>query len=125
MPDAARHLPHLFLALLLALGLAACTRALPPADLTIVNGAEPGSLDPATSTGLEELRICMALFEGLMRVDPVTARPVPGLAARCEKSPDGRAYTFFLRTNLAWSTGERITAHDFVWSWLRVLDPVT
>ena len=47
-----------------------------------------------------------------MRVDPVTARPVPGLAERYEKSPDGRTYTFFLRTNLMWSTGERITAPE-------------
>ncbi len=123
MPSVTRHTPHALLALMLFLGLAGCTRSLPPADLTIVNGAEPGSLDPATSTGLEELRICMALFEGLMRVDPVKARPVPGLAERYEKSPDGRTYTFFLRTNLAWSTGERITAHDFVWSWLRALHP--
>ena len=102
-----------------------CGRDEPPADLVIVNGAEPGSLDPATSTGLEELRITMALFEGLMRVDPETARPVPGLAAYYTNSLDGRVYTFHLRTNLQWSTGERITAHDFVYSWLRVLDPAT
>ena len=89
------------LLLALSLGSAGCTRSLPPADLTIVNGAEPGSVDPVTSTGLEELRICMGLFEGLMRVDPVTARPVPGLAERYEKSPDGLTYTFYLRTNLA------------------------
>jgi oligopeptide transport system substrate-binding protein len=97
----------------------------PPADLIIVNGAEPGSLDPAASTGLEELRITMALFEGLMRVDPETARPIPGLAERYTNSPDGLVYTFYLRTNLQWSTGGRITAHDFVYSWLRVLDPAT
>ena len=127
MPDAPCHSSRAFAVLLLALalvvGTGGCTRSLPPADLTIVNGAEPGSVDPATSTGLEELRITMALFEGLMRVDPVTARPVPGLAERYEKSADGLAYTFFLRTNLAWSTGGRITAHDFVWSWLRALHP--
>jgi len=111
--------------LTLASVLVGCGRRDPPADLVIVNGAEPGSLDPATSTGLEELRITMALFEGLMRVDPETARPVPGLAARYTISPDGRVYTFFLRTNLQWSTGERITAHDFVYSWRRVLDPAT
>ena len=102
-----------------------CGRDEPPAGLVIVNGAEPGSLDPATSTGLEELRITMALFEGLMRVDPETARPIPGLAARYTNSPDGRVYTFHLRTNLQWSTGGRIAAHDFVYSWLRVLDPAT
>jgi len=100
-----------------------CTRHETPADLVIANGAEPGSLDPASSTGLEELRIVMALFEGLMRVDPKTARSVPGLAVRHELSPDGRVYTFHLRTNAQWSTGGPITAHDFVYSWLRVLDP--
>jgi oligopeptide transport system substrate-binding protein len=95
------------------------------ADLIIVNGAEPGSLDPATSKGLEELRIVMALWEGLMRVDPRTAEPIPGLAERYDVSGDGKVYMFHLRSNGRWSTGSRITAHDFVYSWLRVLDPVT
>lgn len=110
---------------MLAVLLIGCGRSEPPADLVIINGAEPGSLDPATSTGLEELRITMALFEGLMRVHPETARPIPGLAERYTNSPDGKVYTFYLRTNLQWSTGGRITARDFVYSWLRVLDPAT
>jgi oligopeptide transport system substrate-binding protein len=110
------------LAVLLVTG---CSRSEPKADLVIVNGAEPGSLDPATSKGLEELRIVLALFEGLMRPDPKDASPIPGIAQRYERSPDGKVYTFFLRTNALWSTGERITAHDFVYSWLRVLDPAT
>jgi oligopeptide transport system substrate-binding protein len=105
--------------------LAGCTRSDSPADLVIVNGAEPGSIDPATSTGLEELRITMALFEGLMRIDPKDARPIPGLADRFERSPDGKTYSFHIRTNAIWSTGEPITAHDFVYSWLRVLTPAT
>ena len=125
MPDATRNTQHAFTAVLLALALTACSPPRPPADLRIVNGAEPGSLDPATSTGLEELRVTMALFEGLMRVDPVSARPIPGLAERYEISPDFKTYTFHLRTNAVWSTGERITARDFVYSWFRVLDPAT
>ena len=67
----------------------------------------------------------MALFEGLMRVDAKTAQPIPGLAERYAVSLDGKVYTFHLRTNLQWSTGERITSRDFVYSWLRVLDPAT
>src|SRR6266545_4861488 len=125
MLDATRNTQHALTALLLALALTACSPPRPPADLRIVNGAEPGSLDPATATGLEELRVVMALFEGLMRVDPKTAQPVPGLAERYEISPDLKTYTFHLRTNAVWSTGERITAHDFVYSWFRVLDPAT
>ena len=109
----------------LAVLLTACTRSDPRADLVIINSVEPGSLDPATATGIEELRIVMALFEGLTRVDPVTARPIPGLADRWNISPDGKFYTFHLRPNTVWSTGEPITAHDVVYSWLRVLDPMT
>ena len=44
-----------------------------------------------------------------MRVHPETARPIPGLAARYTNSPDGKVYTFHLRTNLQWSTGGGIT----------------
>jgi oligopeptide transport system substrate-binding protein len=113
------------LALAFAVTLSSCGRMEQRADLVIINGAEPGSLDPATAKGLEELRIVMALWEGLMRVDPQTARPIPGLAERYDKSPDGKIYTFHLRTNAQWSTGGRITAHDVVYSWRRVLDPAT
>ena len=104
--------------------LTGCTPSGPPADLVIINSVEPGSLDPATATGIEELRIVMALFEGLTRVDPITARPIPGLAEHWTISADGKTYTFHLREN-AWSTGEPITAGDVVYSWLRVLDPMT
>jgi oligopeptide transport system substrate-binding protein len=102
-----------------------CIRSEPPADLTILNGAEPETLDPAILTGQPEFRIVIGLFEGLMRLDPKTARPIPGLADHFEISPDGRTYTFHLRTNLVWSTGGPITADDVVYSWIRVLTPAT
>ena len=102
-----------------------CLRSEPPADLTILNGAEPETLDPAILTGQPEFRIGIGLFEGLMQLDPKTARPIPGLADHFEISPDGRIYTFHLRTHLVWSTGEPITANDLVYSWLRVLNPGT
>jgi oligopeptide transport system substrate-binding protein len=102
-----------------------CARHEPPADITIINAAEPESLDPAIITGQPELRAVQGLFEGLTRPDPKTARPIPGLAERWEISPDGLVYTFHLRTNLVWSTGEPITANDLVYSWIRVLNPAT
>jgi len=101
----------------------ACGRREPPADLTILNGAEPESLDPAIMTGQPDLRVCNALFEGLTRYDPKTGEAIPGLAERWEISPDLRTYTFHLRSNAVWSTGEPITAADCVYSWRRVLDP--
>src|ERR1035437_1660903 len=98
-----------FFILLSAFAPASCARREPPADLVIVNGAEPESLDPAIVTGVPEMRITKALFDGLTKLDAHTARPVPALAERWEISPDGRAYTFHLRTNALWSTGEPIT----------------
>ena len=102
-----------------------CVRREPPADITIINGADPESLDPAIITGQPEFRIVIGLFEGLTRLDPKTARPIPGLAENWEMSPDGLTYTFHLRTNLVWSTGEPITADDVVYSWIRALSPAT
>lgn len=95
------------------------------ADLVIINGTEPETLDPAIMTGFSEMRIAQGLFEGLTRPDPRTGQPIPGLAERWEVSADGRIYTFHIRSNAVWSTGRPITAHDVIFSWLRVLDPAT
>lgn len=116
--------PAVFFLLAAALVFCGCRRE-PPADITIINNAEPESLDPAIITGIPEFRIVIGLFEGLMRLDPKTARPIPGLAQSWEVSPDGKIYTFHLRTNLLWSTGEPMTADDVVYSWRRAASPAT
>jgi oligopeptide transport system substrate-binding protein len=107
------------------LTLAGCLRHEPRADIVIVNGAEPESLDPAVASGQPDQRIVRSLFEGLTRLDPKTATPSPALAERWDISPDGITYTFYLRSNAVWSTGEPITAEDVVYSWRRVVDPAT
>lgn len=118
-----------FLGLLLlsvvCLATAGCFRPEPPADITIINHAEPDSLDPAIIVSQPDMRIVRGLFEGLLRLDPETARPIPGLAKSWDISPDGKTYIFHLRTNLVWSTGGPITADDVVYSWIRALKPST
>jgi oligopeptide transport system substrate-binding protein len=94
------------------------------ADLVILNGAEPETLDPALITGQPEGRIASALFEGLTAYD-ASANPKPGVAERWEVSNDGRVYTFHLRADARWSNGESVTAADFVRSWQRTLAPET
>src|ERR1051325_5219361 len=96
-----------------------------PADLRIINGKEPETLDPAIVLGQADGRIVQSLFEGLTRYNATNAAPEPGVADRWQISPDGKIYTFHIRTNAQWSTGEPITAHDVVYSWLRVLNPMT
>src|SRR5579871_2108168 len=113
----------LFLPLALVMG--GCMRSEPRADLVIVNGIEPETLDPALVLGIAEMRIVTSMFEGLTRLNPKTALPEPGLAESWDVSPDGRIYTFHLRTNLVWSTGEPITAEDVRYSWIRALEPAT
>jgi oligopeptide transport system substrate-binding protein len=113
-----------FIALACAL-ISGCVRREPPADVTIINNLEPESLDPAIITGQADMRVVQGLFEGLTRLDPKTAHPIPAMAESWEISPDGLAYTFHLRTNLVWSTGEPIRADDVVYSWIRALNPAT
>jgi oligopeptide transport system substrate-binding protein len=109
----------------LALLVGGCARPGSRADLVIINGPEPESLDPHLLTGQADGRVALALFEGLTRYDPRTGQAAPGLASHWELSADKRIYTFHLRTNAVWSTGEPITAEDFAWSWRRALDPAT
>jgi oligopeptide transport system substrate-binding protein len=111
--------------LLVSLAATGCFRREPPADITIVNGSEPESLDPAIIVSQPDERLVRGLYEGLMRLDPQTGEPIPGLAESYDISPDGKIYTFHLRTNLVWSTGEPITAEDVVYSWIRGLKPST
>jgi len=85
--------------------------------------ADPSGLDPHLITGLPEINVASALFEGLASEDPVDGHPVPGVAERWEVSPDGLTYTFQLRANARWSNGESVTAQDFANSIRRVLTP--
>src|SRR3954449_8248376 len=57
-----------------------CFRGGKQADLTIVNGREPDSLDPALILGQADGRIVQALFEGLTRYNAETSGAEPGLA---------------------------------------------
>src|SRR6201996_5448821 len=95
-----------------------------PANLTICNGDEPQSLDPAIVTGQLEGRICLALFEGLTTRN-AKGDIISGMAEKWEISPDGLTYTFHLRPGIKWSNGRPITARDFVDSWERTLNPAT
>src|SRR6266700_3281640 len=108
-----------------ALAFAGCTHSQPDADLVIINGAEPESLDPAALTGEADGRVALELFAGVTRYDPTDATPIADLAESWDLTADGKTYTFHLRTNAVWSTGEPIIARDFVYSWLRVLEPAS
>ena len=97
----------------------------PPADLVIVNGNEPESLDPRSSPASPKCGSPRRSSRGCCDWTREPRRPVPALAERWEVSPDGTTYTFHLRTNAGWSTGEPITAADVVYLLASRASPAT
>lgn len=85
---------------------------------------EPPGIDPNVSQGSTQSTIYAALYEGLVTQD-AKGNIVPAAAKSWDVSTDGLVYTFHLRDNLKWSDGKPLTAGDFVYAWLRVLDPKT
>lgn len=65
-----------------------------------------------------------ALFAGLMRFNADFVA-MPHLASKLESSANGAIWTFTLRKDAKWSNGAPCTAHDFVWTWGRQLEPAT
>jgi len=88
------------------------------------NAEEPQTLDPHLAQGVPALTILRDLYEGLTTTEP-DGHIVPGSAAHWDISRDGLLYTFYLDPESRWSNGEPLTAHDFVWSWKRVVNPET
>ena len=88
------------------------------------NGSEPQSLDPHKSEGVPSANIQKDLFEGLV-CESANGDLVPGVAESWKIDKKGRRYRFTLRKDAKWSNGDPVTAHDFVYSWRRILDPKT
>ncbi len=86
-------------------------------------GAEPQSIDPHLANSVSAHNILTALLEGLVSEDPKTSKPIPGVAERWDISEDGTVYVFHFRKNAKWSNGDSVTAHDFLYSYKRILDP--
>lgn len=88
------------------------------------NGSEPQSLDPHKSEGVPSSNIQRDLYEGLIS-EKANGELTAGVAEKWEIRQNGLQYTFHLRHNARWSNGDKVTAHDFVYSWRRIVDPGT
>jgi len=100
-------------------------RAPSNADLVFVNRSDIFTLDPQRMSYLADFRMAAALYENLLRWDNHTFEIEPAAADLPTVSADQRTYTFHIRDAARWSNGQRVTAHDFVYSWKRLILPET
>ena len=91
-------------------------------EIVINNSAEPESLDPHKVSGVPESNILRQMLVGLTTTD-TEGNTVPGMATEWS-SEDNKVWVFKLR-DAKWSNGDPVTAHDFVYSFRRVVDPAT
>ncbi|MEM7673166.1 MAG: peptide ABC transporter substrate-binding protein [Verrucomicrobiota bacterium] len=93
-------------------------------EFILGNGSEPSSLDFHRISANADIRVSMALFEGLVQEHPLEEGVVsPGVARSWEIDASGKRYTFQLRADAKWSDGLVVTAQHFVDGARRVLDP--
>ena len=103
--------------------LAGCGLDATPADFTFLN-REPETIDPGLVSDPPGGIIALNLWEGLLRRDPQTLAPRPGIARSWMMTGDGRVYVFHLR-RARWSDGTAVTSADFQYAWTRLLAPQT
>ncbi len=85
---------------------------------------EPPTLDPSICVDTTSGEYISMIFSGLVEIG-AGWEIIPDVAQRWEISEDGRRYVFHLRDDVTWSDGTQVTAKDFVYSWIRSLDPAT
>jgi oligopeptide transport system substrate-binding protein len=85
-------------------------------------GADPKTIDPVLNGASDGGDVINQTFEGLVREKSGVIHP--GIAESWNVSADGLTVTFKLRPS-KWSDGSPLTAHDFVYSWKRGMDPAT
>ena len=88
--------------------------------VVVHQASDPGSLNPAITTGGPIHTVTDQIFNGLVGLDD-ELNPVPELAESWEISDDGTVYTFKLREGVTWHDGEPFTSADVKFSFEEAL----
>ncbi|MBL6773190.1 MAG: ABC transporter substrate-binding protein [Alphaproteobacteria bacterium] len=94
----------------------------PPGVLIVGQIAEPKSLDPAAVAGVNDFRILMNVYDGLVRYKDGTLEVEPSLATSWDISDDGLEYTFSLREGVSFHDGSAFDADAVKFNFDRMLD---
>ena len=82
------------------------------------------TLDPQLNEETAGFHVIRDLFEGLTTQDE-NGHLLPGVATDWSTADGNVTWVFNLRNDAKWSNGDPVTAHDFVYSWRRAVDPAT
>jgi len=93
----------------------------PPGVLIVGQIAEPKALDPAAVTAVNDFRILMNIYDGLVRYKDGTLETEPSLATNWDISDDGTVYTFTLRDGVAFHDGSDFNAEAVKFNFDRML----
>ncbi len=104
------------------LGSAPAAAQTPPGVLVVGQIAEPKALDPAAVTAVNDFRILMNVYDGLVRYKSGTLEVEPALATDWEISEDGTEYTFNLREGVSFHDGTPFNAEAVVFNFERMLN---
>ncbi|WP_127142683.1 ABC transporter substrate-binding protein [Pelagibacterium montanilacus] len=94
----------------------------PPNVLVVGQIAEPQSLDPHVATAVNDFRIAVNVYDGLVRYADGTLEVEPSLATDWEVSEDGLVYTFTLRDDVTFHDGTPFNAEAVKFNFDRMLD---
>jgi len=78
------------------------------------------TLDPARAYEPTALPIIHALYDNLMKFEDRTGVSSKNLAESYEISPDGKVFTFKLKSGIKFNSGNNLTSKDVKWSYDRV-----
>ncbi|MBQ6427020.1 MAG: peptide ABC transporter substrate-binding protein [Clostridia bacterium] len=92
--------------------------------LNVGRMAELFDMDSTIATEADCLEVIEAIIEPLF-VTAADGTPTPAMCESYEMNDDGTLYTFHIRSQANWMNGVPVTAHDFVYAWRRLVDPVT
>lgn len=106
-----------------ALAVAAPVAAQTPPNVLIVGQiAEPQSLDPQHVSAVNDFRILMNVYDGLVRYKDGTLEVEPALATDWTISDDGLEYTFNLREGVSFHDGSPFNAEAVKFNFERMIN---
>lgn len=92
-------------------------------QFVFVSQSDVSSIDPVKATDEVSLAAIINFYDPLLypKVGEGSMEPGPHLAEKWEASPDGKTYTFTLRKDVKFQSGNPFTANDVVFTIQRIL----